>query len=183
MRNAWLLHGTGGSDTDYFWFADTKDYLEDRGFEVWWPLLPNTDKPELEETRDFVEEKMPLLTEDTLIIAHSSACPMLLSFLQYVRQAILVSGFYRPIDDEGISELMLQKEEYDWQAIRGAAKEILLINSDDDPWGCDDKQARPVAIKLQSPLIVASGQGHMGSGSFNQPYREFRLLKRLLATQ
>lgn len=31
MKTAILLHGTGGSDADYFWFADTKQYLESGG--------------------------------------------------------------------------------------------------------------------------------------------------------
>ncbi|HUC88299.1 MAG TPA: alpha/beta hydrolase [Candidatus Binatia bacterium] len=187
MKKAWLLHGTGGSAKDYFWFTNTKQYLESKGYEVWWPLLPNTDKPELVKTRNFMEDDDVhfVWDKETIIIAHSSACPLMLHLLQYfktsVKQVILVSGFYQPIDDEGFSELMLQKEEYDWQAVKDAAKEIILINSDNDPWGCDDKQARPVAIKLEAPLIVATGQGHMGSGTYNQPYKEFPLLKRLVA--
>lgn len=30
MKTAWLLHGTGGSDTDYFWFEDTKKYMAEK---------------------------------------------------------------------------------------------------------------------------------------------------------
>lgn len=185
MKNAWLLHGTGGSDKDYFWFGDTRDYLESKGYEVWWPLLPHTEKPDLLETRDYIERNMPPLDKETIIIAHSSACPVVLHLLQHfktqVKQIILVAGFYESIDDEGFSELMLQDEEYDWETIRRAAKEIILINSDNDPWGCDDKQARPVAEKLGAKFILAEGQGHMGSGAFNQPYREFPLLKSIIS--
>jgi hypothetical protein len=148
-------------------------------------LLPSTKRPELIETRDFVEDNMPLFDDETIIVAHSSACPLVIHLLQYfktpVKQVVLVSGYYQPIDDHGFSELMLQKDEYDWDAIKAASKEIVLINSDNDPWGCDDKQARPVAEKLGAKFILAEGQGHMGSGTFNQPYKEFRLLKDLLA--
>jgi predicted alpha/beta hydrolase family esterase len=189
MKTAWLLHGTGGSSTDYFWFADTKKHLESKGYKVWWPLLPNTEKPELVESRNFIEDDDTnfVWTEETIIIAHSSACPLMLHLLQYfkkpVGQVILVSGFYQSIDNEGFSERMLQKEEYDWETIKQSVKEIILINSDNDPWGCDDKQAKPIAQKLEAPLIIATGQGHMGSGTYNQPYKEFTLIKRLLATQ
>lgn len=184
MRNAWLLHGTGGSDKNYFWFSDTAQYLQTQGCQTWWPLLPHTEKPNLEDTRNFIEDNMPSLDEDTIIIGHSSACPVILSFLQWVKvevkQVILVSGFYQSIDDEGFSELMLQKEEYNWQDIKKAAKEIILINSDNDPWGCNDVQAKPVAQKLGAPLIISTGQGHMGSGTYNQSYKVFPFLKRLL---
>lgn len=182
MKNAILLHGTGGSDTDYFWFADTKEYLESKGYKVWWPLLPNTDRPNLAETVEFVEQNLPAIDEETIIIGHSSACPLILHMMQFfkvtVRQVILVSGYYQSIGGE--SNSMLPKDGFDWGEIKKHAKDIMFINSDNDPWGCDDKQARPAAEKLSAKFILAKGQGHMGSGSFKQPYREFPLLKELL---
>lgn len=185
MKTAWLLHGTGGSDQDYFWFANTRQFLELHGYAVWWPALPHTEKPNLAETAAYISSNMPQPNKDTIIIGHSSACPVVLHMLQHfskpIKQVVLVAGFYQPIDDTGFSELMLQSVEYDWSAIRQAAQEIILINSDNDPWGCDDTQARPVAQKLNAQFILAEGQGHMGSGSYNQPYREFPLLKDSIA--
>jgi len=181
VKTAWLLHGTGGSSEDYFWFEDTKKYLESKGYEVWWPQLPHTEKPNLEETRNFIEENMPTLDEDTIIIGHSSACPLILHMLQFlkvkVKQIILVSGYYQAISNEANSML---PPSLDWKTIKKNADEIIIINSDNDPWGCDDKQARPAAEKLDAQFILAKGQGHMGSGTYNQPYREFTLLKKLL---
>lgn len=183
MRTAILLHGTGGSDQDYFWFGDTKQYLEANGYQVWWPLLPHTEKPELVESRNFVEQTLPSIDEETIIIGHSSACPLILHMLQYfrvrVKQVILVGGFYQPLSDNDSSALMLPVS-FDWQFIKTNASEIIFINSDNDPWGCDDKQARPVAEKLGAKFIFAAGQGHMGSGTYDQPYREFPKLKALL---
>lgn len=184
MKQMILLHGTDGSDKDYFWFADTKKFLASRGYDVWWPQLPNTQKPKLEESLEFVELNVPALDEESIIIAHSSGCPLALSLLENnmftVKQVVLVSGFYQPIDDEGFSELMLPADGFDFDRIRTGAHEFVLINSDNDPWGCDDKQARPVAEALDAKFILAKGEGHMGSGSFDQPYREFPLLKELL---
>ena len=185
MKTAWLLHGTGGSKKDYFWFNDLSQYLVTQGYQIWWPLLPHTEKPNLEETRSYIENNMPALNEEVIIIGHSSACPVILSFLQRInielKQAILVSGFYQPLNDNGYSNLMLEKD-YRWSDIKNAVKEIVLINSDNDPWGCDDKQARTVAINLNATLIIPIGQGHMGSSTYNQPYKEFSLIKRLIRT-
>ena len=181
MKTAWLLHGTGGNDTDYFWFEDTKKFLEANSFTVWWPLLPNTNKPNLDETKHFVEENMPKIDTDTIIIGHSSACPLILHMLEKftvkVKQVFLVSGYYQKIADESNSML---PENFDWEQIKNKANEFVLINSDNDPWGCNDMQTRPVAEKLGAKFIFAEGQGHMGSGTFNQPYREFPLLKSVI---
>lgn len=183
MKTAILLHGARGSDQDYYWFADTKAFLESNGYQVWWPLLPNTQKPELHESLKFVMENMPELSGESVIIGHSSGCPLIFSLLERIEKpiasAILVGGFYRQIDDTGFTKPMLQ-DEYDWQKIRDNAKNIYLLNSDDDPWGCDDRQAYPVAERLQVPLIVMFGQGRMGSQIFKQPYQEFPLVKQLI---
>jgi predicted alpha/beta hydrolase family esterase len=181
MKNAFLLHGTGGNGKDYFWFSDTKKYLEEKGYSVWWPELPHSEKPNILETEDFILDNMPSIDEQTIIIGHSSACPVILDLLRWlkieVKQVILVAGFYQSLNDDGYSDLMLPKD-FDLKESAKHANEIILINSDNDPWGCDDKQARPVADELGAKLIVAKGQGHMGSGSFKQPYREFPLLKK-----
>jgi predicted alpha/beta hydrolase family esterase len=182
---ALLFHGTGGNNTDYFWFADTKKHLEANGYEVWWPQLPNAHKPELQETLKFVLDNMPALDEQSIVIGHSSACPLILSLLERIdtsiARAILVSGFYESLGSADL-QLMLQKS-YAWQKIKANAKEIYLLNSDNDPWGCTDQRARPVAEKLQAPLTVMFGQGHMGSSKFKQPYIEFPLVKKLLRAQ
>ena len=181
MKTAILLHGTGGSDSDYFWFDDTKQFLESKGYAVWWPLLPHTDHPDLSETYDFVEQNMPGTDEHTIIIGHSSACPLILHILEGfetpVDKVILVAGYYSPQPDGSSSML---PEGFDWKIIKTKARDIVLINSENDPWGCNDKQARPVAKRLGAKFIFAKGQGHMGSNAFNQPYREFPLLKSLI---
>jgi predicted alpha/beta hydrolase family esterase len=183
MKTVILVHGTGGNDKDYFWFADIQQHLEAHGYKVWWPLLPNADKPNLQDALSFLSSNMPDLDEHSVIIGHSSACPLILSLLERlekpVAKAVLVSGFYQDINDEGYSPLMLQ-DSYNWQKIKAKAKEIYLLNSDNDPWGCTDQQARPAAQQLQAPLIVMFGQGHMGSGTFNQPYKKLPLVKQLV---
>lgn len=182
MKQAVLLHGIGGNDTDYFWFADTKQFLESKGFDVWWPQLPNTNAQQLDTAAAFLEEHMPSLDGESVVIAHSSGCPLIMHLLDvsmlHVGTVVLVAGYYQSINE--VSDRMLPAEGFDFDRIRCAADTIVLINSDNDPWGCDDSQARPVADALEAEFVLAKGQGHMGSLSFDQPYREFPLLKELL---
>lgn len=180
MKQAVLLHGVGGNDTDYFWFTDTKAYLESKGFNVWWPQLPNANKPRLDQCAEFIEDAMPPIDESSIIITHSSGCPLIMHLLDVgiwrAGAVIMVSGYYKSIGNE-ISDRMLPEDGFDYDRVRSSADTIILINSDNDPWGCDDKQARPVAEALDAEFVLAQGQGHMGSTYYNQPYREFPLLK------
>lgn len=183
MKQAILLHGTGGSSKDYFWFSDTKKYLDSLGYSIWWPYLPSADSPLLKETLEFVKANIPSTSSETIIIGHSSACPLILSLLQrdYAKAglAVLVSGYYAAIGNV-VSDRMIEKDGYNWKAINNNSQKIVLINSDNDPWGCDDKQAKPVADKLGADFIIAEGQGHMGSEKFNQPYRENHYVKDII---
>lgn len=125
MKTAVLLHGTGGNNQDYFWFADTKSWLESHGYRVWWPQLPNPDKPTLEAWLSFFEHNSPAFEPGS--------------------------------------------------ALTG------IINSDNDPWGCTDAAARFVATKLYATQVTMVGHGHMGSVAYHQSYRQFPLIKQLLA--
>lgn len=123
-------------------------------------------------------------TEDTVIIGHSAGAPLVLSVLENinvtVRKAILVAGFARPLrGDKGVPLPILQPS-YDWNKIKKAAKDIIYINSENDPWTIDQEEGLYMWRKTGGTLIVREGDGHMGSDSFKQPYTRFPLLEKLL---
>lgn len=182
MPSALLLPGTGSTPTDY-WFPSITRLLESGGYQVTATALPQPDRPELAESLVAVRDAFSFDTS-TLLIAHSSACPLALSLLEGLdeplEQAILVAGFYQPIAANPDAPLMLQ-ERYDWPRIRRSAREITFINSDNDPWGCTDAQARAAATHLTATLIVPIGEAHMGSQSLGQPYKQFPLLERVIS--
>jgi hypothetical protein len=59
-------------------------------------------------------------------------------------------------------------------------KDIIFINSDNDPWECTDIQGRIMFDHLGGTQIVLHGEGHMGSGTFKQPYKDFPLVAKLI---
>lgn len=181
MKNAIILHGTSGKPAS-FWFPSIKKFLESRGYEVWVPSLPEPDTPKLNVQLPFVL-KNGKFSSETILIGHSAGTPLILSILENINvkinKAILVAGYARS-NPKNEPQPILQ-EKYNWDKIKNNVKEIIFINSDNDPWGCDDKQGRHMFDNLGGTLIIRHGEGHMGSDSFNQPYREFPLLEKLLA--
>lgn len=179
MKNAIILHGTGDKNTD-FWFPYIKEKLEEKGFEVWLPQLPNAEKPNIKDWLWFVLENGKFTT-GTVIIGHSSGSQLILSILEIIKiqikQAILVSGYAESLRENYDSE---KKSELDWEKIKQNVQDIIFINSDNDPWGCDDKQGRIMFDKLGGTQIVRHGEGHMGSTTHKQPYKEFPLLANLI---
>ena len=115
-------------------------------------------------------------------MGHSAGSPLVLSILEKIKvkiaKAILVSGFYQELKQA--KKINILQKEYNWKTIKSHVNEIFFINSDDDPWGCDHKQGLGMFEKLGGTLIIRHGQGHMGSEHFNQPYRDFPLLEKIL---
>jgi len=174
-----LFHCTGGSP-DSFWYPYIKENLKQRGYEVSIPAFPNPNAPTLAGSLPVALQEN--YDEETILIGHSSGATLILSVLESInvriQQAILVAGFFEPLE-KGKPEPMVQ-ETYDWKKIQGNCTSFIFINSDNDPWGCDDTVGRALVDKLGGVFVLPKGQGHMGSTSFNQPYREFPLLLKLV---
>ncbi|QQR78347.1 MAG: alpha/beta hydrolase [Candidatus Moraniibacteriota bacterium] len=178
MKNAIILHGTG-TKKDEFWFPYLKNELEKLGYDVWLPQLPNDEHPNRMDWLPFILSN-GTFTEETVLIGHSAGAQVILSVLEKIdvkiKKAILVSGYAKLLRESAEGE---NEEEPHWDVIRPHAKEFIFINSDNDPWGCDDTQGKIMADNLGGKLIVRH-DGHMGSTTYNQPYKEFPLLVELI---
>ena len=191
MKNAILLHGSSCTPNSY-WLPSTKKFLEKQGYVVWVPQLPTPEAPNLRTQLPFVL-KNANFNNETIIIGHSSGCPLILSILENINvrinKAILVAGYARKLGKMEKSSLKRLEEDaepilqakYNWEKIKQTVKNIIFINSDNDPWGCDDKEGQYMFKNIGGTLIVRHGEGHMGSNKFNQPYKEFPLLEKLLS--
>lgn len=177
MKNVIIFHAMGATP-DAYWYPYIKYSLEKKGYTVSVPPLPNSDKADLKEWLPVALKEH--IDEDTILIGHSAGCPLILSVLEQIevkiKQAILVAGFFEPLE---IPEPILQIS-YNWEKIKEQCKDFIFINSDNDPWGCDDKAGKKLFDHLGGTLIIRKGEGHMGSETFKQPYKEFPFLLRLI---
>ncbi|MFH0970212.1 MAG: alpha/beta hydrolase [Candidatus Diapherotrites archaeon] len=180
MTNIIIFHGIGGSPHSY-WIPWLRNEIEKAGHTTQSLQFPHAKSPAIETWLSFALEKFHF-TEDTILIGHSAGGPLILSILENipvrVKKAILVAGFSMPLK-EGKPEPILQ-DNYEWERIKSHASKFIFINSDNDPWGCNDTQGRFMQEKLGGELIVLH-EGHMGSDTFNQPYKEFPLLLKLIS--
>lgn len=180
MKNVIILHAMDNSPTDH-WYPWLKSQLEQKGYEVWTPQLSGDNNPQIDIWVPFIF-KNGKFTEETVIIGHSAGAAVILSILEELKlkinQAILVAGFSFYPGGDGIL-----KPAYDWEKIKSNVGEMIFINSDNDPFGHNDVRGRMMLEMLDmsgSIQIIMKGQGHMGTDEFNQPYKEFPLLLRLV---
>lgn len=178
MNNATIFHGTECKPED-FWYRWLKEQLEAAGYSVELPYYPDMNRVPVAEFLPKVL-KATTLNSKTVLIGHSAGVPLILSMLEHTNQkialAVMVAGFSEALPGE--KDVILQ-DHYNWEKIKEHADEFIFINSDNDPWGCDDKQGKRMQEKLGGKLIVKH-DGHFGSHSLNRPYKEFPLLKELI---
>lgn len=180
MKNVIILHAMGNSPQD-FWYPWLKTQLGQKAYEVWVPQLPNSDNPRIDTWVPYIFEHGKF-TEETILIGHSAGAATCLAVLEElnlkISQAILVSSFcFYPGGDP------IVKPSYNWERINANVGEMIFINSDNDPYGHDDVDGRMMLEFLNKDggiQVVLKGQGHMGSEQFNQPYKEFPFLLRLI---
>ncbi len=181
MKNAIILHGIGSTPDD-FWFPYLKSGLEQKGYAVWVPQLPQPDDPDIAVYVPFILEQ-GVFTAETVIIGHSSGASIILAVLEKlevkIHQAILVSAFLTRGGKRPAKALKANESDYDWAKIRSNVEQIITINSTNDPWGCDDMQGREIFNRVGGLLIV-NNDGHMGSTYFKQPYKKFPLIVKLI---
>lgn len=180
MKNVKIFHGTGETPNS-FWIPYVKNELERQGISVLVPQLPNTDDPILTNWLPVALEQQPF-DEHTTIVSHSVGSQLVLSLLEkldvQIEKAIFVAGYAHQLASETERNHMLQ-ETYDWPKIKKTAREFYFVNAINDPWGCNDTEGRYLFDQLGGTLII-NNEGHMGSDSFKQPYKEFPFLVKLI---
>lgn len=181
MKNAIIFHGTGCTPNSY-WFASIKQSLEASGYEVWVPQLPDADHPTIEQWLPVALQGK--FTEETVIVGHSAGAPLVLSVLEnievQVHKAILVAGFARKLRIDKDKPQAILQADYNWAKIKANVKDLIFLNSNNDPWTIDDEEGLYMWRKLGGTLILRENEGHMGSDNFKQPYTKFPLLEKLL---
>ncbi len=180
MKQVIIFHGYGETPNHY-WYPYLKKELEPKGYKVIIPALPNTNDPKLSEQLEFALNNLDF-SEDTILIGHSSGVPLILAILEkiptVIYKTICVAGYTTPLK-VGEKDTKNIKESFDWDTIKKHCREFIFINSDNDPWGADDKQGKIMHKNLGGELVI-NHEGHMGSDTFKQSYKKFPHLLKLI---
>lgn len=153
MKNAIILQGAGETQKS-FWLPYVKKELTKRGYQVWLPQLPGINNPKLNEILPFIL-KNGEFNQETVMIGHSAGVPLILSALEKIKvkikQAIMIAGLIEPTTkNQTITKWQKDflKDNYDWKKIKARCDNFVFINSDNDPWGCNDKQGKKMFKNL-----------------------------------
>jgi predicted alpha/beta hydrolase family esterase len=183
MKNALIVHGTEGYPTEN-WFDWLRQELENEGWKIWVPQLPESDKPDVGRYNKFLfSNKDWKFDSESIIVGHSSGAVATLGILQDLPEGIQIDtayfiGIFK--DAKGWDSLEgLFARPFDFEKIKKSAKRFIFIHSDDDPY-CPKEDAQYFAEKLGGELIVQKGQKHFSIETAGESYSKFPFLLNLI---
>lgn len=181
MKNAIILHGNDNTPEGN-WFRWLEKELQDRGYEVWLPQMPDSHLPNTDKYNRLLLNHGFDFNSETILIGHSSGAVAILHLLQELpedvktKAAFLVGAFK---GEEGVaSRREFFPKPFDFEKIKSRCGKFVFIHSDNDPY-CPLSDAEFLSKKLGGELVVKQGQGHFNLETGPQ-YKQFPLLLDLI---
>jgi len=170
MKRVFIVHGWEGHPEEA-WFPWLKKELEQKGYKVEVPAMPNTDEPEINAWVSHLAELVGEPDEETYFVGHSIGCQTILRYLQgksKVGGIFLVACWVhlteKAVEEEGAAEIAKPwlEEPIAWDTIK--TNKVVAIFSDDDPF-VPVEDAKIFEEKLGAKIIVVNGKGHINGTS------------------
>ena len=166
MKRAFLIHGWEGYPEEG-WRPWLKKELEEKGFKVIVPAMPDTATPTMEKWVPYLSEIVSNPDEQTYFVGHSLGCITIFRYLETLGEnhvvggAILVAGFGHDLEYVGYKGELSSffRTPVDWEKIKGHCKKFVSIHSDNDPW-VPLEHSKLFQTKLESKTIVEHNMKH-----------------------
>jgi uncharacterized protein len=139
MKNAIIIHGTGGSPEGN-WFPWMKEKLQKQGYTVIVPHFPAPQLQSLESWMTEFENYRQQVNEDTIFIAHSVGAAFVLSILESlenpVRACFFAAGFLEVPQSSEYDPIhpTLTIKQFDWKTIHQNCTHFYMCHGSDDPY-------------------------------------------------
>ena len=174
-KRVFIVHGWDGYPEEA-WFPWVKKKLEEEGFFVVVPQMPNAGAPEMDSWISFLHGIVGRSDEHTYFIGHSIGCQTVLRYLASLPEgikaggAVLVAGWVsltpmaiRTAEDQMIARPWMERP-IPYEKIISHTEKFVGIFSDDDPYVPIENQLT-YREKLNADVLMLPGRGHFNEES------------------
>ncbi len=136
IKRVYIIHGWEGSP-ERDWMPWLKNELENRGFKVIVPKLPDSKHPKMDKWLGCLKNTI-IPDKECYLVGHSLGCMTILRYLeslkegQKIKGAVLVAGFASDLGYDEIKSFF--RKPIEWKKIKSHCKNFIAIHSDDDPY-------------------------------------------------
>ena len=140
-KRVFIVHGWDG-DPDEGWFPWLKKELEQKGFRVQVPAMPESAEPKIESWVSHLSKIVGDVDETTLFVGHSIGCQTVLRYLESlpvdkkIGGAVFVAGWFTLMNMETEEEKEIAKPwletKIDFEKVKHHTKKFFAVFSDND---------------------------------------------------
>lgn len=175
QKRVFIIHGWGGYPEEGI-FPCLKKELENRGFTVFIPLMPDPIRPQIDTWVSFLKQQVGAPDKNTILFGHSIGAQTILRYLESLNEneriggAVFLAGWthltdaaYETDEDVIIANPWLQTP-LNWSKIKSSSDKFTAIFSDDDPL-VPTSDAKVFEDNLNAQIIIEHERGHFSGDS------------------
>ena len=161
-KRVFIVHGWSGSPEEG-WFPWLKSELEQRGFVVSVPPMPDTDDPKIEPWTEALNAQVGTPNEQTYFVGHSIGCQTILRYIESLPADAKIGGVVCVAGWFTLMNLETDDTPINTEQIKQHVKNIVAIFSDNDDV-VPEENIRLFQENLGAQTVLEHGKGHF-SGS------------------
>ncbi|MBI4708667.1 MAG: DUF1749 domain-containing protein [Candidatus Portnoybacteria bacterium] len=175
QKRVFIIHSWDGHPEEGI-FPWLKKELQNRGFEVFNPSMPDPAKPRIETWVQYLKEQVGVPDENTILFGHSIGAQTILRYLESLPKdrkiggAVFLAGWIHLTDeafetdeDAGIAKPWLEAF-MDWDQIKSHSNKFIAIFSDSDPF-VPISDVKIFESKLGAKIMIERGKEHFSGSS------------------
>lgn len=168
-KRVFIVHGWDGSPNQKDWIPWLKKELENKGYKVQAPYMPNSSNPKIEIWIPFLNQTVGDVDQNTFFVGHSIGCQTIIRYLERlpshkkVGGAVLIAPFFTLDnlvieEDKKIAKPWLETP-IDFEEIKRHCRKFVAIFSDNDP-DVSLRNKEMFEQKLSAKTFVEHQKGH-----------------------
>ena len=174
-KRVFIIHGWEGRPEEGI-FPWLKKELQDKGFEVFSPAMPEPLNPQIDVWVTFLKQQIGIPNKDTILFGHSIGAQTILRYLELLNKNEVIAGAaflagwtnltdaaYETDEDSVIAKPWLETP-LNWDKIKAHSEKFIAIFSDDDPV-VPISDAKIFESKLSAKIIIEHGKEHFSGSS------------------
>lgn len=175
QKRVFIVHGWGGNPGEC-WFPWLRHALQQQGFDVIVPQLPDTENPKIENWVPALSKVVGVADESTYFVGHSMGCQTIARFIETLPEgirvggAVFVAGFFKRLtgleSEEGAQKMAdaWLNAPIDLQKVKLHLPSSIAIFSDNDPYVPMDNEDA-FRSELGSTIIEEHALGHFNDSA------------------
>ncbi len=174
-KRVFIVYGWDGTPKAN-WFPWLKKELQNKGFQVYVPQLPDPGNPRIYNWVPKLAKTVGKADKQTYFVGHSMGCQTIARYLESLAKeikiggAVFVAGFFKRLtgleDEPGVDETVKHwlKSPLNFNNVKSHINKSIAIFSDNDPYVPLDNQD-DFRDELGSKIIIEQQKGHFNEAA------------------